>query len=626
MNRLAKIPGGIILSTLAVLALCVPLRADEVRFVVFGPTQLDHPEVFERMVHEANMLRPHFVTTVGDMIVGYTDNEERIRSEWERFLRQIEPLDMPFHPVPGNHDVGTRQSHQIYGEVWGEDRYYYSHDHGHVRCIVLDTYQPDAKDRVGPQQIEWLEENLREYAEAHGGKGSEELESRSIFVFMQSPFWRYDPPHEGIEDWDRIHEILTGYPVRMVIAGQTHREHHYAWQQRDGIDYVVLNSSVELTQENERAGFFHAFLHVSDVEGDVQAAVVRAGSVLPTDTVNREEHERLSRYALQSGTVRIDDWNVGEPLDARVIVPVENSADVARTFRLRWEIHEDSGVTIEPEVAEVEVGAEETTEIEFGILAESAPERSRKPVLHLESTSTLRSGVVSREWEERYRQEDDPPRTAIELDKDYTFTAEFELYVPPRTVAARRTGPVRIDGMLEDAAWHRTPAIEGFMQSGTGEPAPKETVVRFLYDDDFLYVGAWMQEPNPADLKADAEGEIPLTWNDDDIEFFFDPTGEGREHTRIFENAAGTRFNARPGTHPDRYAPMDYESTIRTGGYYWSIEMRIPWSDIPGAEPAEPGTEWLLNVWRHRQQSDPARFYWAVDQYDLSRYGILEFQ
>ncbi len=65
----------------------------------------------------------------------------------------------------------------------------------------------------------------------------------------------------------------------------------------------------------------------------------------------------------------------------------------------------------------------------------------------------------------------------------------------PSARAVRRTGPVRVDGRLDDAAWQAAPAQGDFWQQ-----APKEGVApthrtefRILYDDDALYVGfrAW---------------------------------------------------------------------------------------------------------------------------------------
>lgn len=600
---------------------------EEVRFVVFGDSQLERPHIFERIVHEANLLRPHFATNTGDMILGYTDDEEQIRREWRRFLRQIEPLTMPFFPVPGNHDTGTAESHRIYGEVWGTDRHIYSYDVGHVRCIVLDSYHDGVKDRIMPEQIEWLEENLSEYADAHGGIGSTELEESSIFVFVHSAFWRYEEPHDGIAGWERIHEILLDYPVRMVIGGNTDRFHEYVWDERDGIDYVVLSSSGTFPQDNERAGFFHSFLHVSVAGTDVRTAVVKAGSVLPMDTVSIEERESLPAHGLRDQTLRIAEWNPGRPLNLALSVPVVNEADVPRTFEMQWDVPKATGVTVQPANRSARLEPGEERNLDYTIQAESAPARDLMPTLRINTLSTLRSGVVDREWEARYlATAGSHEETAIPLARDYQFSANYSLHVPPSAEAIRVSGPITIDGRIEEDAWMAARPVTQFLESGTGEDAPFATVVRFLYDDDHLYLSAWMEEPNPESLKADAEGEIPLTWNDDDIEFFLDPELGGVEHVRFFQNPAGTRFTSQPTGTPDRYDPGDYESAIHIGEDYWSIEMRIPWSGITGAVPPEPGAVWGANVWRHRQQSDPARSYWAVDAYDQGRYAFLEFR
>lgn len=205
------------LTFLAILLLLptLSLRAEEVRFVVFGDSQFGSPHIFERIVHEANMLRPHFVTCVGDMIHGYTDDAPTIYAEWRRYKKQLEPLTMPFYPVPGNHDVVTPETHRIYGEIWGEDRYYYSWDVGDLHMISLDSFHAGEDDRIMPWQIEWLADDLEKFANRHGGVGSEELATKSIFIFLHSPLWRYVPEHEGRHDWETIHQLLLDYPVKI---------------------------------------------------------------------------------------------------------------------------------------------------------------------------------------------------------------------------------------------------------------------------------------------------------------------------------------------------------------------------------------------------------------------------
>ncbi|MBX3729237.1 MAG: metallophosphoesterase [Candidatus Sumerlaeia bacterium] len=606
---------------------------DEVRFVVLGDSQLVRPEQFERLVHEVNLLAPDFVACTGDMIHGYTDDVERLREEWRRYRRQIEPLTMPFFPMPGNHDVGTPRAHDIYAETWGPDRFYYTHDHGPVRCIVLDSYHAGVRDRLLPDQRAWLREQLDDFARAHGGLGSPELANRSIFIFVHSPFWRYDPAREeGHADWLAVEEFLSDYPVRMVIAGNTDRHHETMWERRRGIDHVVLTSTGAFPQDNERAGYFHGFLHVRVAGGDVRAAVVRPGSVLPLDTVSPADREVAARHGLRDGVLRIAEWTAGEPLNLEVAAAVENTLAEPRTLHLRWAIPRDSGVAVRPAELWLDLAAGEIARPRFVLSAESAPARDLMPTLHVSATSILRSGVVSRDWEARYRDEiarslagEEVPTTSIALDAEFRFEARHTLFVPPELRVARRRGAVEIDGRIDEEAWGAAAVLDGFRQSGGEEAAPIRTEVRALYDDEHLFLSAWMHEPNPAQLKADAAGEIPLTWNDDDIEFFFDPAQTGLDHTRIFENPAGTRFNGKPIGTPDRYARMAYESAIHVGPDHWSIEMRIPWSDIVGAAAPSPGESWGFNVWRHRPQSSPARFYWSVDAYHQGRYGVLTF-
>src|SRR5437773_11643175 len=64
----------------------------------------------------------------------------------------------------------------------------------------------------------------------------------------------------------------------------------------------------------------------------------------------------------------------------------------------------------------------------------------------------------------------------------------------PTAFAERRNGPVTLDGRLDEAAWKNAKPISEFTQSDPeeGKPASQQTDVRFLFDDEALYVGAKM--------------------------------------------------------------------------------------------------------------------------------------
>src|SRR2546421_647699 len=72
--------------------------------------------------------------------------------------------------------------------------------------------------------------------------------------------------------------------------------------------------------------------------------------------------------------------------------------------------------------------------------------------------------------------------------------------VAPVAHAARRAGPIDIDGSLDDAAWRAATPITTLRQyqPSEGAPASLPTEIRLLYDDEALYIGARMSEPSGA--------------------------------------------------------------------------------------------------------------------------------
>src|SRR5690554_994327 len=64
----------------------------------------------------------------------------------------------------------------------------------------------------------------------------------------------------------------------------------------------------------------------------------------------------------------------------------------------------------------------------------------------------------------------------------------------PVARAVRLTAPLSIDGRLDESVWMTAPPISDFRQTvpDEGQPVTERTEIRFLYDDDHLYVGAWL--------------------------------------------------------------------------------------------------------------------------------------
>ncbi|MGH9257878.1 MAG: hypothetical protein ACRD3C_25240 [Vicinamibacterales bacterium] len=63
-----------------------------------------------------------------------------------------------------------------------------------------------------------------------------------------------------------------------------------------------------------------------------------------------------------------------------------------------------------------------------------------------------------------------------------------------RLMAVRSSGPIALDGNLNEPAWNNAPVASRFVQNDPreGEPATFDTEVRVLYDDDdALYFGVF---------------------------------------------------------------------------------------------------------------------------------------
>src|SRR5437762_7092098 len=69
----------------------------------------------------------------------------------------------------------------------------------------------------------------------------------------------------------------------------------------------------------------------------------------------------------------------------------------------------------------------------------------------------------------------------------------------PRASATRLTGTIHIDGSLNEAQWKSAAPIGELTQldPAEGKPATERSDIRFMYDDDALYIGAMMYDRFP---------------------------------------------------------------------------------------------------------------------------------
>lgn len=184
---------------------------------------------------------------------------------------------------------------------------------------------------------------------------------------------------------------------------------------------------------------------------------------------------------------------------------------------------------------------------------------------------------------------------------------------PRRYTCHRATGPIVIDGVLDDRAWKWAPCTEPFVniRGPDGALAPYATRVMMLWDDDFLYVGADLEEPDVWGALTQRDSHI---FNDNDFEVFIDPDCDGKRYVEVEINALNAVFDVltdKPfsdGGLPDiSFDVQGLLHAVHVDGTLnwshdtdrgWSVEMAFPWRSLAaltaGPCPPRPGDEWRV--------------------------------
>ncbi len=204
----------------------------------------------------------------------------------------------------------------------------------------------------------------------------------------------------------------------------------------------------------------------------------------------------------------------------------------------------------------------------------------------------------------------------------------------PTARAIRIQETIRVDGVLDEAAWGEAESISDFIQSqpDVGLPPTEPTIVRIFYDERGLYVGAVCYESAMDGLvvrsmERDFPGES--THNTDVFGITLDTFLDRRNSFMFLVNPLGG-FRDDQTFNDSRQLDTGWDAMVevRTGRYdsAWTVEMAIPWRTLR----FDPGREeqiWGLNLVRRvrRKQEDS---YWApLDRRDplhrMSKAGTL---
>jgi hypothetical protein len=187
--------------------------------------------------------------------------------------------------------------------------------------------------------------------------------------------------------------------------------------------------------------------------------------------------------------------------------------------------------------------------------------------------------------------------------------------LPKRYEAHRATSPIQIDGRLDDPAWANAPWTDLFVDiEGAAKPMPRfATRAKMLWDDQYLYIGADLAEP---DVWATLTEHDAVIFHDNDFEVFLNPTGDSPNYFEFEINALNTGwdlFLPRPyrqqGKPDNGWEIPGLKTAVRVNGTLnkpgdqdtgWQVELAFPWTEFRRSGKGRPaaGDEWRINFSR----------------------------
>jgi hypothetical protein len=215
----------------------------------------------------------------------------------------------------------------------------------------------------------------------------------------------------------------------------------------------------------------------------------------------------------------------------------------------------------------------------------------------------------------------------------------------PTYKAVHTTGPIKIDGKLDEPDWKRAASTGPFVRTMDGSPTKYRTEAKMLWDDKNLYV-AWICQDEDV-WTSYTQHDDPL-YNQEVVEIFIDADGDGKTYNELEVSPANVTFDAYFPSHRENLPKaITWESGIESAVVVdgtlnnandvdkgWIAEASIPIAKLAAVPHVLPqvGDKWRINLYRldwynDRKVNEGSAFspVFIGDFHNLPRFGWLEF-
>jgi len=175
--------------------------------------------------------------------------------------------------------------------------------------------------------------------------------------------------------------------------------------------------------------------------------------------------------------------------------------------------------------------------------------------------------------------------------------------------------PVKIDGILDEAAWQKARVIDRFLIPVTLKEPISKTEARIVYDTTHLYVGFKAYDEDVWGITTERDS---ATCQEDVLEIFFKPEPEKDPYYNFEINALGTVYDAltmkrgaagnfrrwNSWNCKNLQVGISVKGTLNNWedrDEYWCMEVAIPFASLPTLKGKTPkrGDVWIFHLSRY---------------------------
>ncbi|WP_044202079.1 carbohydrate-binding family 9-like protein [Flammeovirga sp. OC4] len=198
-----------------------------------------------------------------------------------------------------------------------------------------------------------------------------------------------------------------------------------------------------------------------------------------------------------------------------------------------------------------------------------------------------------------------------------TSTVAQKYPTPESYLCYQSTTPIKIDGVLDEEDWANAEWTQDFVDiEGDKQPNPPfQTRVKMLWDKDYLYIAAELEEPHLWSTITERDAVI---YFDNDFEVFLNPVPTSSQYYEFEMNLLNTVWDlmmTKPyrdgGKFMNSWQIEGLKSAVKMYGTLndpsdkdekWTLEIAFPWNVIAQEHPLaifpKEDTRWRINFSR----------------------------